>query len=121
MKFKLDENLSRRAGEPLEQAGHDVLTVTDQDLAGADDAKVIAVARSEGRCLITLDLEFANPLLFKPSEYKGIVVVRLPPRPSLQDGVQGTETLVRGLAGAELEGKLWIIDRGRIREYQPER
>ena len=67
MKFKLDENFSRRAVEPLKQAGHDILTVTDENLAGADDATVLTVARAEGRCLITLDLEFANPLLFNPS------------------------------------------------------
>jgi predicted nuclease of predicted toxin-antitoxin system len=109
VKFKLDENLSRRAVEPLKQAGHDILTVTDENLAGADDATVLTIARDESRCLITLDLEFANPLLFNPSEYKGIVVVRLPPRPSLQDVVQGTETLVRAVAGAQLEGKLWSV------------
>ncbi len=74
----------------------------------------------QARCLITLDLEFANPLVFDPSQYTGIVVVRLPSRASFQHLVQGVETFVRGLGDARLEGKLWIIDRGRIREYQPE-
>ena len=120
MRFKLDENFPRRAVQPLEQAGHEILTVTEEDLAAADDRTVIAAARAEGRCLITLDLEFGNPLLFNPTRYAGIVVVRLPPRSSLQDLVQGMETLVRGLGDAGLAGKLWIIDRGRIREYQPE-
>jgi len=120
VRFKLDENFPRRAVESLEQAGHEILTVTEENLAGADDRRVIGAARTEKRCLITLDLEFANPLVFDPSQHMGIVVVRLPPSASFQDLVRGMETLVRGLGDARLEGKLWIIDRGRIREYQPE-
>lgn len=114
------ELFPHRAVEPLQQAGHAVLTVTDEHLAGADDRAVIGAARAEDRCLVTLDREFGNPLLFNPAEYKGIVVLRLPPRASLQHLVHGVETLLRGLGDSQLDGKLWIIDRGRIREYQPE-
>jgi len=31
---------------------------------------------AEGRCLVTLDLDFSNPFLFPPEDYAGIVVLR---------------------------------------------
>ena len=56
MKFKLDENLGRRGLEFLKAAGHDVMTVRDQGLAGATDATLFAACMREGRDLITLDI-----------------------------------------------------------------
>lgn len=85
MKLKLDENLGARGVEVLSQAGHDVLTVAEQGLCSTTDRTLIEVCRTEGRCLVTLDLDFANPLVFRPSEYAGIAVLRLPAKPGSQD------------------------------------
>ena len=51
MKFKLDENLSRAAAPVLLEAGFDVLTVSDQELAGAVDRELIERCVREERCL----------------------------------------------------------------------
>lgn len=120
MKLKLDENLGKNTAEALEQAGHDVHTVPGQRLFGAGDRTLIEICREEKRCLVTLDLEFGNPLLFRPSDYPGIAVLRLPPRPTPQDLPDAVQTLIGGLARESAVGKLWVIQRGRIREYQPE-
>jgi len=64
MRFKLDENLGRRGVSALRDLGHEVATVPDEGLASATDKKLIAVCREEGRCLVTLDLDFANPVLY---------------------------------------------------------
>ena len=74
MRFKLDENLGRRGRDLLTAAGHDVATVFDQNLTHAPDNKVIEACRQENRCLVTLDLDFGNPLRFNPAEYCGIAV-----------------------------------------------
>jgi len=39
VKLKLDENLGRRGAELLRQAGHDAVTVTDQNLSGSADRR----------------------------------------------------------------------------------
>ncbi|MGH9962769.1 MAG: DUF5615 family PIN-like protein [Pyrinomonadaceae bacterium] len=42
------------------------------------DKDVIQVCLAESRCLVTLDLDFSNPLRFRPAEYSGIAVIRVP-------------------------------------------
>ncbi len=66
MRIKLDEKLGERGRQPFADAGHDVCTVKDQGLEGAEDGAVIDVCRDEGRCLVTLDLDFSHPFLFPP-------------------------------------------------------
>ncbi len=61
VRIKLDENLGHTAETRLRAAGHDVDTVHDEDLAGAGDDRVFNAARAEGRILVTLDVDFANP------------------------------------------------------------
>ena len=121
MNLKLDENLGHTAAELFRQAGHAVETVHTQRLSGAPDAEVIAMCRREQRCLVTLDLDFGNPLLFKPWEYAGIAVLRLPAKPSHDDLLLVCRTLIAALAQETITGKLWTVQRGRIREYRPDR
>jgi predicted nuclease of predicted toxin-antitoxin system len=120
VKLKLDENLGARCRDVLVGAGHDVATVFDQGLHSAGDRAVIAACRTEGRCLVTLDLDFANPFTFPPEQFAGIVVLRLPRRPTGADIVAATGGLVRALARQSVGGKLWIVTPTRLREYSPE-
>lgn len=120
MRLKLDENLGVRIADLLREAGHDTATVPDQQMCSVNDVELIAACRSEHRCLVTLDLGFANPLVFPPSDYLGIAVLRLPPRHTPDDLIQSAETFIAGLKNHEMEGRLWVVQRGRIREYRPE-
>jgi predicted nuclease of predicted toxin-antitoxin system len=85
MRLKLDENLGGRVTDLFRDAGHEVSTVFDQGLAKAADRIVIDACQRERLCLVTLDLDFGSPLLFRPSDYSGIAVLRLPPRPTPED------------------------------------
>ena len=119
MLIKLDENLGERGRKLFADAGHDVATVADQGLSGADDHRVIEVCGAERRCLVTLDLDFSNPFVFPPEQYAGIAVLR--PRRLTPDELYATvATLITALGRSPIEGKLWTVERHRIREYLPE-
>lgn len=119
MKLKLDENVDLRVVTFLRLAGHDVETVPSQGLTSAPDVELINVCRQEERCLVTADRGFGNRMRFNPSEYAGIVVIRLTPRANFTEWREAIETLILGLEQAEVFGKLWIIRQGTIQEYQP--
>jgi predicted nuclease of predicted toxin-antitoxin system len=118
VKLKLDENLGNAARAALEAAGHDVSTVPAQGLQEAIDNDLILQCKREGRALVTLDLDFANPLRFKPADYPGIAVLRLPSEPSAKVLSELLQTLTGALEREQLDGCLWIIEIGRLRIYQ---
>ena len=120
MKVKLDENLGRRCVALLRAAGHDVATVVQQQLAGADDGRIVQACAAEKRCLLTLDLDFSNPLRFPPADASGIAVLRLPAKPSYDDLLAAVQTFIAALSSNDIDGKLWIVEKGRIRIYRPE-
>ena len=121
MKLKLDENLGERGAALFRAAGHEVMTVSEQALAGASDHRLISVCAKEGRGLVTLDLDFSNPLRFKPWCYAGIAVLRLPPKATAEDLWVACQTLIAGLSQGDLAGRLWVVQRDQIREYRPDR
>jgi predicted nuclease of predicted toxin-antitoxin system len=55
MKVKLDENLGVLGRSLLEADGHDVMTMAEQHMSGAEDELIYEHCRREGRVLVTLD------------------------------------------------------------------
>jgi predicted nuclease of predicted toxin-antitoxin system len=116
--FKVDENLPVEVGELLRQAGFDALTVLDQNLGGRPDTEVAAVCRSEGRALLTFDLDFADTTRYPPVSYAGVIVLRLT-RQDKAHVVNVVTALVPHLVDeAALRGRLWIVEETRIRVRQ---
>ena len=105
MRLKLDENLGKRGRALLLSAGHEVVTVFEQRLAGAPDRLVLNVCRDEGRALVTLDLEYADPLRFPAGTHGGIAVLHLPRRPTPSDLTAALETLAGALSTRSLAGE----------------
>lgn len=117
MQFKIDENLPFEVAEVLSNAGHDALTIHDQQMVGHPDPQVAAVCQAERRALLTLDLDFSDIRTYPPGDYHGIVVLR--PRTQAKSAVLNLVSAMLPLLASEpLSGKLWILqDNGlRIRE-----
>ena len=117
MKWKLDENFGLRTVHLLLDAGHDAETVLQENLSGASDEALFEVCVSEDRCLLTLDIDFADVLRFPPQRTAGIAVLRLPKNPSLRLLETVVGNLLRFLAVETIRGRLWIVEPGRVRVH----
>jgi predicted nuclease of predicted toxin-antitoxin system len=99
-------------------AGHDVQTVFQESLQGASDQQLYEACCAEQRCLVTLDLDFADVLRFPPTHSGGIAVLRLPRNPTLSLLEALIRQLLHTARTVPLEGRLWIVEVGRIRIHQ---
>jgi predicted nuclease of predicted toxin-antitoxin system len=118
VKFKLDENLGTRTLQVFVGAGHDVQTVRSEGLQGRADDTIYDVCRVEQRCLVTLDLDFSNVLRFPPGSTAGIVILRPSRNVSLETLAALARDVIRMVAVQPVEGKLWVVEPGRIRIHE---
>ena len=120
MRIKLDENIGTRGKKLLEDAGLDVATIEEEGMCASTDEEVAAAVKEEKRCLVTLDLDFSNPLRFLPSSHSGIAVLRVGPQITAKLLTECIGTLVRALNSANIDKRLWIVEPGRYRQYEPD-
>lgn len=120
MRFKLDENLDPRLAELFADGGHEAESARAEGLGGKSDEEVFRACAAEKRVLVTLDLDFADPVRFPPQASAGIVVLR-PQRNTLTLIRAALESALPALKDASVEGALWIVEPGRIRAHEPDR
>jgi predicted nuclease of predicted toxin-antitoxin system len=116
VKIKLDENIHSDVVEPLREQGHDVATVHDEELAGQADADIAEAIKAEERCLVTFDVDFADPRRYPPAEFAGIIVLRLR-LPTAQNQIERTTQFFA--EKPEVAGHLWILEASRARDWTP--
>jgi predicted nuclease of predicted toxin-antitoxin system len=115
VRLKIDENIGRSGVNLLRQAGHDVMTVRDQDLGGSPDDVVYRACVDEQRVLVTLDRDFGQTLRFPPDQSAGIAVLALD-RPASRDVLSSRLRSFLALAARRsIRGELWIIEPARVR------
>jgi len=118
MKFKLDENLGTRTQRIFRESGYNVDNVRDESLQGTSDTHLYQVCCQEKRCLITLDLDFADVTRFPPDKAGGIVVIRVPQNPSLALLEHLVRQFLEAAKHESVENRLWIVEIDRIRVHQ---
>ncbi len=114
MRFKIDENLLVEARDIFLRSGFEATTVGDENLSGATDFNIAAICQEEQRAIITLDLDFADIRNYPPSNYPGIIVLRLQ-RQDKYTVLNLIERLILPLHTEPLDNRLWIVDERRIR------
>ena len=100
--------------ELFNRAGHDAVTVLDQQLGGVSDPDLATVCVQERRAIVTLDGDFSDIRTYRPGAYPGIVVFRLDNQARdhlLEIGARFLEQLSTG----SVDGQLWIAEESRIR------
>ncbi|AFV10459.1 hypothetical protein Tph_c02120 [Thermacetogenium phaeum DSM 12270] len=120
MRFKLDENLGKSIQQIFQEAGHDVQTVLDEKMGGRSDQTVYEACCSENRCLVTLDLDFANILRFPPEKTAGIVVFRIPKNTDLAKLRELVIQFLEAIERMPIAQQVWIVEPRRIRIHQKE-
>lgn len=117
MRLKLDENLGARDAEWLRSQKHDVETVAEEHLTGAPDEEIHAAASKENRSLVTLDVDFSDPIRFPPSQTAGTIVLRprVPSFAMIRLLLNEAMTFARDESP---EGKIWIVEPGRVRVWE---
>jgi len=113
-RFKIDENLHPDVASIMRKHGHDVLMVWDEGLRGTSDTNLSHVCRTEGRVLITLDLDFADIRTYPPEEHQGVIVLRLKSQ-GRQHVVDAIGRIVPLLEDEALVNRLWIVDEQSVR------
>jgi hypothetical protein len=83
-----------------------VKTIAQEKLSGAGDERLYDICIAVGRCLISLDLDFAGVVRFLPRVASLDLLTRL---------VRG---LLEALQTASIAGRLWVVEAGRIRVYE---
>jgi predicted nuclease of predicted toxin-antitoxin system len=114
VKFKIDENLPSELAAALRDLGHEAHTVFDENLAGAEDTVVIAVASAEERILLTLDKGIANVRQYPAGQHSGVVLFR-PVRSGRHSVLAFVRERLPDLLQLDLTRRLTIVGPTRIR------
>jgi predicted nuclease of predicted toxin-antitoxin system len=120
MKFKLDENFGTRTRRIFRDAGYDTQTVREQSLQGAPDQQLYEMCCAEQRCLVTLDLDFADVTRFPPDKTAGIAVIRVPRNPSLTLLENLMRQFLQAIGTMSITNNLWVVEVGHVRVHQTE-
>ncbi len=116
LRFLIDADIPYSLERLLVTYGYEAIHVRDVGLGGSPDAVIAAFAKSEKWAILTGDFDFADIRNYPPPEYFGIAVLVLTPRMVSSD----IHALVRSFLNrpeivATLEGKLAIVEIGRVR------
>lgn len=98
----------------LAQGGHDTVHAAAVGLAGASDARILDVARAQGRVVITADLDYPRLLALEQADGPSIVLFR---GGSYSDREMLTllDRVLATVSSFDLERSVTVVDRQRIR------
>lgn len=120
MEIRVDENMPRGLADVLADLGHDVDTVFDEEISGADDGVVWQTAQQADRFLITQDLDFSDVRRYTPGTHQGLMLIRLH-KPGREVLVSRVRAIFEAYRVETWKGCLVVGTEHRIRVRPPKR
>jgi predicted nuclease of predicted toxin-antitoxin system len=120
MRFLIDANLPRSAVALLVGFGHEVDFARDIGMASAPDEQIALRAKETSAVLLSRDLDFADIRRYPPSQYAGIVVLRLADDATAREIVAVIKRFFKEHQFLDaLKGRLAIVESDRVRFRPP--
>jgi predicted nuclease of predicted toxin-antitoxin system len=114
VKFLVDMPLSPDLAAWLRGQGHDAAHAADLGLNRASDADILALAKQEGRTIVTADLDYPRLLALAQSADPSLILFR--DGNWSDDAVIGRMAeILRALTPADLAASIIVVDRDRVR------
>jgi predicted nuclease of predicted toxin-antitoxin system len=113
MKFVLDQSTDARLGTYLRNLGHDVTRVAKEYPAGLLDPKILSIARTEGRILVTDDRDFGEWVFRFKHPHAGVIFLRLGAYAPLELKIERLSYVLTHYAG-QLDQFL-VVKKGNVR------
>ncbi len=112
MRLLADENLDPQIIQALRAEGYDVRAIRETDPAAPDD-RVIEIAQSENRILLTEDKDFGGIVYERAQPSPGVILVRRFHSASKRKSDEVVNAFKK--LGNSLAGEFVVIEPGRIR------
>jgi predicted nuclease of predicted toxin-antitoxin system len=107
MRFLADAGISPKTVDFLRRAGHDAVHVRELAMQRASDRGVAERARSDGRILLTFDLDFGAVLALGVVDRPSVIIFRL--------SDERAEAVLAEQAAALASGALVLVEDSRYR------
>lgn len=114
MKFLLDMGLARSTAIFLRGQGYDAVHLREEGLQRLEDPQIMHKARTEGRIIVTHDLDFGRLVALSQSQLPSVITMRLDNMQPVQVNHYLTEVLTH-FAEPLLQGALVSVNERAIR------
>jgi len=104
VKFLLDENFPRAAGEILKRCGHEGHDFRDIGQHGAADSVLVELAREIGAVILTTDRDYYHTLPQQFPDHAGVVVIAVK-QPNRAAILERLEWLLQHVGEHHLQGR----------------
>jgi predicted nuclease of predicted toxin-antitoxin system len=114
MRFLLDMGLARSTAIFLRSQGHEAVHLREEGLQRLADPQIINKARTEGRIIVTHDLDFGRLVALSQSQLPSVITLRLDNMRPAQVNHYLTEVLTH-FAESLVQGALVSVNERAIR------
>jgi predicted nuclease of predicted toxin-antitoxin system len=114
VKFLIDMPLSPALAHWLREKGHDVVHAFRIGLGQAADKEILERARTEGRIVVTADLDYPRLLALAGSQGPGLILFRGGDY-SEKQAVELMSRVLASIPAQELSSSIIVVDKVRIR------